>query len=273
MGLGEISPEIPTSSTCGNGRFVDPSPTRSELGQVMTASVAQVSSDYANSGSSSDIVCNAITVSTGSYLHALFTWEGATGTGLDTTTPCTSSPSLTWTLLDTGVDSGGQQFGHAVSSVTTAGSITVTGKLTDAAHTPTACIYRGGVVLEITGSSGYDTGKHVMYVETVGTASPTSTDLAVLSSQPALISGACDNMTGSSAAAADTGAGWTDGGTRFTFGTALLRLENKRVTSTAAVAATFTGGGTDRHISLAVAFLESVVAETKAPRSMLLGVG
>jgi hypothetical protein len=215
----------------------------------MTISVLQVSTPFDDATSSSTIINNAITVSAGSYLHAIFTYSLG-----DTLTSVTSSPSLTWSILDAIDDTtNGQTFSHAISSVTSAGSITVTGNLS-ASDT-----FRGGIVKEIGGSSGYDTGSHAAQLQatpTTGTDATTSTNTPSLSAQPALISGACMNTAGVATPAAGTGFASDSSGFGFG-GTSAMRSENMRVTSTSAVAATFTAGNNSAHISLAAVFLES----------------
>lgn len=218
----------------------------------MTIAVAQTvfASDatFANSGTTTPAT---ITVAAGSYIHLGWTHESGSG---QTVLSVVSSPTLTWTAGNVVNDaSNGQANGDYASSVTAAGTYTITVTLTAAA------LVKGTIAKEITGSSGYDTGSKAGQLQ----ASPTTTANAtttgntpVLSAQPALISSFSIDNAGNAGPA--VGTGFTDGGTGWGFGgTALARAEHKRLTSTAASAATYTAGFNTAHASVAMVFLES----------------
>lgn len=221
----------------------------------MTVSVLQVSTPFAAVGGSTSIVCNAITVQAGSYLHAYFSYDGSGGN----LTSVTSSPSLTWTILDDSSRSASdsQNMAHAVSSVTSAGSITVTGNLGSSQG------FRAGAVKEIGGSSGYDStaGAHNASSQSApgtGTDALTSGNTPTLTSQPALVSAWSENFSASN--------GIPNAGTGFTSdysgsdwgGGPQNRGENKRVTSTSAVAGTYTAvNGGNAYGTVVAVFLEA----------------
>lgn len=219
---------------------------------ALTVSVLQqVSTDDINTNAGLGVT---LTVSAGSYLHCSATVDSVGGI---TFTGIVSSPSLTWTLLDNINDAGNaQRVAHWVSSVTSAGSITVTP--TQSGNKDA----RGTTVKEIGGSSGYDStaGAHhgnQQASPTTTTDATTSGSTPALTAQPALVSGFC--MSTGSATTPAAGTGFSSDGTGWLFGggTNYMRGESKRVTATTAVDAKYTAGVNLAHTTLVAAFLEA----------------
>lgn len=100
---------------------------------------------------------------------------------------------------------------------------------------------------------------------TSGTTTPTE--------QPACLLGW--HFAGAAAGTPATGTGFTSVGTGIQFGLGLdlVRVQHKRLTSTAGVAATATAAANSAHISMAVVLSEAVAGATYIPRGMLLGAG
>jgi hypothetical protein len=214
----------------------------------MTIAVPQIQSFY--SGGSGTTIGVTATVAAGSYLHAFFTHEGNAGE----ITSVTSSPSLTWTPLDETEDLTNTQLcKHFISSVTSAGSITVTANLS------VSRAFRGGAVKEITGSSGYDSAAAAhngqFQASPGGSADAiTSNATPTLTSQPALLSGFC--AFSAAATLPSVGTGFTDDGD-LSWTDVPGRGESKLVTVTTGAAATYTlNTGTHSHTVVAV-FLEA----------------
>ena len=100
---------------------------------------------------------------------------------------------------------------------------------------------------------------------TSGTTTPTE--------QPACLLGW--HLSAAALSTPATGTGFTSVGTGIQFGTGtdLVRVQHKRLTSTAGVASTATAGANNTHISMAVVLSEAVAGATYIPRGMLLGAG
>ena len=100
---------------------------------------------------------------------------------------------------------------------------------------------------------------------TSGTTTPTE--------QPACLIGW--HLAAAAAGTPATGTGLTSVGTGLQFGTGtdLVRVQHKRLTSTAGVAATATAAADSTHITMALVLSEAVAGATYIPRGMLLGVG
>ena len=198
------------------------------------------------------------TVAAGSYLHCAWTWD--TG-GDPNISSVDSSPALTWTKLDTIFDTvHTQKLEHWVSSVTSAGSITVS------AHWASTVTFRGSALTEIIGSSGYDSAAAAhngqwQALPTTGTDSTSSLATPTLTSQPALISGFCSKSSGAVSNPA-AGTGFTDGGAMWQAAANGGRAESKRVTATTGVAATYTAGLNNDHLTAVAVFLEAAGGST-----------
>lgn len=168
-----------------------------------------------------------------------------------------SSPAETWTSLGVVTDtSNGQKVARYAATITGGGSTTITVTL-DAASS-----FRFIGVVEVSNTSGYDSAAAAQNgafqnAPGTGTDAISSGATPTLTSQPALISGWSMNTAGSGDPT--PGTGFTDGGSCETVfsGTALVRFEYKRVTSTTGQAATFTGAFGSQHVTMVAAFLES----------------
>lgn len=229
----------------------------------MVASVLQeVVADAA--GAATSIASPSLTAAGLTYLHAFVSFgDGATGT----VSSITSVPSLTWTVIGSVVrDAGdGQSITQYRSSVTAAGGVVVTANLSGSFSD------RGICVKEIGGSDGNVVGNagQLQATPTTTTDATTSGNTGTLTEAPALLSGICIASGGAGQPAAGTGftsdgVGWTFGG-----GTNLMRSESKRVTSTAAVAATFTAAANSAHMSLVAAWGEAASGSSPTPTSPL----
>lgn len=100
---------------------------------------------------------------------------------------------------------------------------------------------------------------------TSGTTTPTE--------QPACLLGW--HFAAAAAGTPATGTGLTSVGTGLQFGTGtdLVRVQHKRLTSTAGVAATATAAANSTHITMVLVLSEAVAGATYIPRGMLLGAG
>jgi trimeric autotransporter adhesin len=216
----------------------------------MTASVLQ---ETQNSTQSAGLTSAAtLTLSSGSYLHVFAAVDNTF-----TESSISSSPSLTWTLLDTINDtSNGQRIYHWSSSVTSAGSCTVTVTWSSSSANFSAIWMR-----EIGGSSGSDvhTGQRQATPGT-GTDGVSSGLLGTLSAAPALISAlSYSTISGGGGGAFTHGTNFTLGANGWTFGSAANNgtSEHQRVTATTSIAATETISQNIVTITLAAAFTES----------------
>jgi hypothetical protein len=222
-------------------------------GSTPYAFVSQVE-DSKNAIGQTSIVSPAISVTAGNLLVAVAFYDYYSGTARTGT--MASSPSNTWTEAGSGVFNGQYGFRVYYSYNSASGSTTLT-------WTPnTAVQYPGIYVAQF---SGIKTASDPL----TGTpsfgdqASPTTSTDAVTSGnttpggQPALIFGFAMECPGNGNAASGTGftgltAVWDyEGATPTT-----AKPEHKRVTSTSAIAATFTAAYNDAHLSVVVAFLE-----------------
>jgi hypothetical protein len=218
----------------------------------MAISVLQtvIGTDSAASGTTAVVT---ITAAAGSYLDLFICCADA-----QTITTPVSSPVLTWTKQNALDDAGNaERLEQWTSSVTSAGSITIT-ETYSAAST-----FRGIAVKEIGGSTGYDSvaAAKAAQVQPTPATTPdavTSGNTPALTSQPALASGWSMCTNGGTNPA--TGTGFTSDTNGIQIGTAfnLVRGENKRVTVTTALAATFTTGFAIAFGSMVVVFLESI---------------
>jgi len=91
--------------------------------------------------------------------------------------------------------------------------------------------------------------------------------------QPACLIGW--HLAAAAAGTPATGTGLTSVGTGLQFGTGtdLARVQHKRLTSTAGVAATATAAANNTHITMALVLSEATGGPSFIPRSMLLGAG
>lgn len=220
----------------------------------MTTSILQiVTGDSGSFGSSTLTQIRTITTSAGSFLHIGITHDTVSS---QTVSSVVSVPALTWTARSVVNDATNvQAIADYTSDTTAATAYTITTTLSAA-----ATVF-GTSVKEIGGSSGYDATANAKAGQNqqtpgTGTDAVTTGNTPALTAQPSLISGFAMDTSGTGTPT--NGTGFTSDGTGWGFGaTALMRAESKRVTSTAALAATFTAGSNVAHSSMATVFTET----------------
>lgn len=232
----------------------------------MTVSVLQFVSGTDAAGVGLTAVAT-LTPTAGSSLHIFVSMDGA-----HTVSTIVSVPVETITLRDTITDTTNSQIGldYTVDNVAS-GSHTITVTFNSA-----TAAFRYIAVKEIGGTSGYDaaaTAAHAgQFQPTPGTGTDglSSGNTSTLSTQPALASGFSMDSTGGATPAAGTG--FTSDGTGCLFGgaTNLVRGENKRVTATTALAATYTAGINEPHITIVAVFKETAGGATQGQNGLLL---
>lgn len=174
-----------------------------------------------------------------------------------------SVPIETWTQLGTVDDAtAGQRIYNYVANNITGGSTVITATFNSA-----LAAFRAISVTRISNTSGYDSAASSH--REANQANPGTSNDAVttgvvpasgsITSQPCLINGYSQQVDGTLTTTVAAGTGFISGGTGWGFGgTADMRVESKRLTSTTAVAATFTTtSGTSRWLNIAAIFLES----------------
>lgn len=218
----------------------------------MAIAVAQETCDPATggmSGSGTTFAASAITLSAGSILVAIVT-------GVNATSLASISDSVNGTsgwVIAKQVTNAPLTLAIAYRENMAAGAVTVT-----ATYAATASL-RGIKLLEITGaktSSAQDGTPAGQFQLNVGTGADAITSgNTTNANQPALLVGACQNYGNNKNPAA--GGGFTS--TRVDWNTDVggCRVEYKTLTTTTAVAATYTGPSTDSWITLAAAFDEA----------------
>ena len=223
----------------------------------MAGSVVQlVENDDASGAGQSSWSAPSITPAAGNTLFAALWYYNDVGN------------ELTFTLDDTQGNNDG--FGSPIISSWNAGATVgmlawklanVNGAATTVRFTPqTAQLkYSAAVVMEVSGVTGTVVGSAIQRQAAPGTGTDgvSSGNTGTLSAQPAFVLGITMNEATNGTPAVGTGyasagTGWDYGG-----GTPGGRWESKRVTSTAAVAVTFTAASDQPHFTLAVAFEET----------------
>lgn len=216
-----------------------------------------------------------VTIVTGAAANSSIHLAATCDAGFDFSgvTGVVSVPSLTWSAspLDDILDSGNARMGHwKADGAAASTSYTITGTYNSASTTFRACSAK-----EIGQTTGYDSTANAHKGNDQGTGNlpttapnaVTSTNLPVLTSQPALISGfsfQCNTSgstqpnIGTTLSFVSDGIGWKTGGANTE-----MRGESARVTATTAVAATFTAIANNNHISVAAAFLEAASGATR----------
>lgn len=189
---------------------------------------------------------------------------------------------LTFTVDDS--TGSNDSWGSAIISSWNAGTFSgmevwkissVAGAATTVRFTPNASQlrYSSLVVMEISGLTGTVVGSAAQHQDSPGTGTDgiSSGNTGTLSAQPAFVVGVVQNELTNGTPA--VGTGYSSGGTGWDYGggTAGGRWEYKSVTSTSAVAATFTAAANNAHYTIVVAFEESGGAATTVVD--LLGVG
>lgn len=224
----------------------------------MTASVLQTVANTAASGSATTLT-QAITVSQGSTLHICVTCNN------NFSISSVTDGSNTYNLLDAfNATTGSRRVSHYAAYNVSAGSYTVSAN------------YSGSVdarfigIKEIGGVKAAPLDKNTGQIQatpTTTTDATTSGNTATLSTQPALVSGWC--ISTQYGGAADTeGTGYTlESKAAFASGGMYYVAENKRVTATTAVAATFTSAANFEHVSVVAVFDEQTLNYVNLERS------
>jgi hypothetical protein len=227
----------------------------------------QVTIDDPSAGSSISL---AITVLAGSSIHVIGGCGNADNIAASnplTATVPGGAPAFTPTLLDNVLDSvNSQRLAHWAEDGLAAGTYTLT--LTFAASSAT---YRSLTIKEIAETNGYDaaaTAAHAAQNQAspgTGVGGVSSGNTSSLSAQPILISAVSQDVQNGVAPAVHTAAGFasdTPGGqTLMGYGGAAGGASaSRRVTSTAALAGTFTAANNVAHITVAAVFLEAAAS-------------
>lgn len=228
--------------------------------------------EAANGGTTQTIVDSPnFTAVTGDCLLAIVRYYQSTTTAF--TLSDTVGTNDTWSELGSGYHPGSYASAfHAYTCTSvTGGSCTVRadsgGNTTD---------YPAIVVVAFTGLNSNPLDQIIWNSQTApgsGTDAVTSGNSATLATQPSAVIGFCHQTNDTSVAAVGTGftniigTGWVSGGNQH------LRVEHQRVTSTSALAATFTApAGTDVHRTSIIILKEASGAGT-AKKMLLLGAG
>jgi hypothetical protein len=222
---------------------------------VAIAVAQEVQGQDPNFSTNGTTIAATLTLAAGSYLHVMAFGNGAVGM-----TASISDGVNTYTAIGS-VFQSGKAF-HWSAGPVASGSTTIT--VTFSALINLKAI----VVREITGCSAVQSAHAEAGPSTPGTGTDAvSSGTLTPTSQPALISGLCLDTFFGATPAAGTGFtssssapligkcwDWGDG-----VGNSYARIENQRVTSTSAVAATFTSsaGASNKYCVLAAAFTEA----------------
>ncbi len=190
-------------------------------------------------------------VAAGNYIRVVATWSDPGGSPVVT---CADNAGGSYpAILDQKDDAADGQSGGQFNGLTPSAG----GSITFTLSTTINLSAFGICVQEINGSSGMD--QHTGQVQA---APPTSADGVssgniTPSSQPFLLLGTSIDSGGGATPAAGTGFTSSGSGWSFGIGGNLATSESERLTSTAAVAATFTTSVGDGHITWAMSFLEA----------------
>lgn len=189
----------------------------------------------------------------GSALVA-FVWYYAAGGPYTITMSDTAGGNDSWSEVGSGLFSGGN--GMRAFVLLNAAATATTVRATFGANVA----YPAIAVVEVAGiqTSSAVAGQALQTQATPGTGTDgvTSGNTGTLTGQPAAIIAGTVNTT--SAATPAAGTGYTSIGVGWDYGaTSSARFEHKRVTSTSAVAGTFTAGNDSEHQTIAVALLET----------------
>lgn len=222
----------------------------------MTISVVQTvfGTDSSASGSTATII--GVVFTAGNFAHLIVHHLQAASIS-----SVVSTPSQVWTQLDDifGISGSNTRVSHFVSDALVGGSTDITVNFSGSVG------FRGIGVKEIGGClGGYDNlasahAGQAQLTPTTTTDAVTSGNTPALTRQPALVSAWSFSAVGSSTAAPAVGTGFTNDGAGLLIGSAgaHCRGESQRVTSTSAVAATYTAAANGLHITVAAVFLES----------------
>ncbi len=199
----------------------------------------------------------AITTTASSALHIIITVGN--GENMAATPLTNTGTALTYVLLDNLNDTvNNQRVVHYYANSVPAQTTTITPAFTGSPS------FTGIIIKEIGGTTGYDVtaNAHAGQVQaTPGTGSNgvSSGNTPSLTTQPALVSGV--TMATAAVSASTIGTGFTNDTTgniwQFGSGVNNATSESKRVTSTAAQAATFTASSNDTRLTVAAVFTEN----------------
>lgn len=229
----------------------------------MTYTVGTIHETSANSVAQSSIDAPNFTATAGDTLIAILQW------GTPSTATATLNDSVgtndTWTECGSGVIDGTAQLQMRAFRLdnAAAGSCTVHAVFGHTVDFPAI------IIIPVSGLANPSFDKSAFAVQNspgTGTDALTGGSTGTLAAQPAMILGLSSDFNNTTTPAAGTG--FTSIGTGWTYGgTAGMRVEHKRVTSTSSVSATFTAGtGTDPHASVTLAFDESGAGGGATPK-------
>lgn len=219
----------------------------------MTISVLQERMSDATAGATTIVLAFSGAVTVGSVLHVV-----ATGDSAQTISTCSDSVNGSYgAALDTVVDTAdNQRMAHFYFKNTGAGTPSVTVTFSASCANRTICIREIGGA-DTTASVLAHTGQ--FEVAGVSGTDAITTGTATNASQPALISGVAMNGAGTQSPAAGTGFTSVANGLGWQLGTGinLGRAESKRITTTTAVAATWTNASGSPYIQVMAIFAEA----------------
>jgi hypothetical protein len=202
---------------------------------------------FASTAATSISLAYASNLTAGSLQHVFGTCDGTKDFAA---TPVSDSKGTAFgaTLDNVNDGTNQQRIGHWASSAVTSGADTVT------VFFNASAAFNGIWIKEVGGVSSIDktTGAN-QQTPTTGTDSTSSGQTSTLTSQPALVSGLSMRTAGGSGP--NVGTGFTDTWGALDWSTQ-ARSENKRVTSTAGVAATFTALANVAHTTIVAVFRE-----------------
>ncbi len=198
------------------------------------------------------------------------------GTATTVSISATVGSNGTWTRAGSGYQDGSNQMEVFYLANAAAGSSTIRASFSGGGR-GYPCIAIIPVTGIATAAPFLDVVFNYQLAPGTGTDAITSTNLAALSTQPALMFGLSTNINASGNAVPNTGTGYTSIGTGWSYGGAFsisMRAEHKRVTVTTADKTTFTAqdatSGGHKYMTTAVAFIE---ATGFVSRLSLLGAG
>lgn len=228
----------------------------------MAGSVAQA---FEHTDTASGVTSVVAATLTGNAIVAACTNDNSTAATITAGDPTNGATS--YTLLDDVVDTGDQQrmttFGKSGSTATGSVNVTFTWSAANS--------FKAGLAIDCTGVSGALDQHTASYqpTPTLTTDAQTSGTAAILNTQPALVVGIGFNSNGTSAPSQGS-TGWSPPvagvATFWSFGGPVqTRVEFKRVTSTAGVAALFTATSNTNSITAVVVIDETAGAAAQTP--------
>lgn len=244
---GATTSGLTTQGTTAGGRVAVIASIMSNLVRVQ----AQSPNSYDFAGNT--IVSTITTTEPNSSIHLIAVHNaGATANSIN------SVPPLPW-VARTVVNDGVRVLIDYTADRVPVGSYTTTIGLSASVSA------RGAVAKEIAGTTGYDAvasaakAGQVTAVPGLAADGITTGNTSALSAQPALISA---GAIASNGGLPGVGTGFTGDGICFNFGGNIGQSESKRVTSTSALAATFTAANNNPQLALAAVFTEGVPTST-----------